>query len=400
MPTPTWSGYTFDGWFTAASGGARVTASTVVTGNVTYYAHWTKNVVPPPEPVDVPELYDEVTGEAPNTAASEYNGLLVDADGVMAGTIQVKIGAPSKKTGIATASASVQIGSGKKKSLKVADKGKVVIESYGPTEIEFKGGDECVVLVGSDGMSGYYGKYEITGSRNLLSSKDKAEAKEAASVIAQWVGSLAVVWDGGSATVAIDKKGKAKVSIVLSSGAKGSVTSQLLIGEEWLCVPVIEPKKTRVAFTLWLPDDGDEPLVDGLGDDVLVGRTGALDSGSSFSLDIDDPLWDKVSPDVLTEYLPDGVSVTQKGSKWTLPKAGKISVKKGVLDDSKAGENPSGLKLSLKKDGSFTGSFKVYYIEKGKLKNKTANVTGLVLNGAGFGTATIKGIGSIAITID
>ena len=41
LPEATWSGYAFAGWFTAADGGNRVTEETVVTGDVTYYAHWT-----------------------------------------------------------------------------------------------------------------------------------------------------------------------------------------------------------------------------------------------------------------------------------------------------------------------------------------------------------------------
>ncbi len=32
--------YKFEGWYTAPSGGTKVTSSTKVTGNVTYYAHW------------------------------------------------------------------------------------------------------------------------------------------------------------------------------------------------------------------------------------------------------------------------------------------------------------------------------------------------------------------------
>ena len=44
MPTPSRPGYTFDGWYTAATGGAKVTASTVVNqGDHTLYAHWTKS---------------------------------------------------------------------------------------------------------------------------------------------------------------------------------------------------------------------------------------------------------------------------------------------------------------------------------------------------------------------
>ena len=42
LPSPTRSGYSFDGWYTAASGGSYVTSSTKVTatGNHTLYAHW------------------------------------------------------------------------------------------------------------------------------------------------------------------------------------------------------------------------------------------------------------------------------------------------------------------------------------------------------------------------
>ena len=40
LPTPTWSGHDFSGWFTAANGGTQVTTSTVFTGNDRIYAHW------------------------------------------------------------------------------------------------------------------------------------------------------------------------------------------------------------------------------------------------------------------------------------------------------------------------------------------------------------------------
>lgn len=43
MPTPILSGYTFDGWFTLASGGSKITTDYVFTSDTTVYAHWTKN---------------------------------------------------------------------------------------------------------------------------------------------------------------------------------------------------------------------------------------------------------------------------------------------------------------------------------------------------------------------
>ncbi|MDD6600238.1 MAG: BspA family leucine-rich repeat surface protein [Galactobacillus timonensis] len=40
LPTPTRGGYTFNGWYTAASGGTQVTSATVCTGSTTIYAGW------------------------------------------------------------------------------------------------------------------------------------------------------------------------------------------------------------------------------------------------------------------------------------------------------------------------------------------------------------------------
>ena len=43
LSTPTRTGYTFAGWWTSASGGTQISASTTVSGDVIYYAHWTIN---------------------------------------------------------------------------------------------------------------------------------------------------------------------------------------------------------------------------------------------------------------------------------------------------------------------------------------------------------------------
>lgn len=47
LPTPARDYYTFNGWFTAASGGTKITTTTVFSGssNVTIYAQWTQNAV-------------------------------------------------------------------------------------------------------------------------------------------------------------------------------------------------------------------------------------------------------------------------------------------------------------------------------------------------------------------
>ena len=42
LPTPTRSGYRFNGWYTAKIGGTAITNNTVFTADTTVYAHWTK----------------------------------------------------------------------------------------------------------------------------------------------------------------------------------------------------------------------------------------------------------------------------------------------------------------------------------------------------------------------
>lgn len=62
LPVPIRNGYIFDGWYTAADGGARILADTTVelTGHQTLYAHWTKGLA---WPVTGGSLYfDEKTG--------------------------------------------------------------------------------------------------------------------------------------------------------------------------------------------------------------------------------------------------------------------------------------------------------------------------------------------------
>ena len=106
--------------------------------------------------------------------------------------------------------------------------------------------------------------------------------------------------------------------------------------------------------------------------------------------------------------LPDGENITVSGTKWVVAdgaKAAKVAYKKSVLSitEGKKGDgivNPSQLKLTYKaKDGSFKGSFYVYTLENGKFKKQKATVTGVLIDGVGYGTAMIKKFGSWNITI-
>ena len=153
---------------------------------------------------------------------------------------------------------------------------------------------------------------------------------------------------------------------------------------------------------LWLPADATErvpPVVVGLAD-AVVGKPGTLKAGAEFRMD------EVLGDAKYAKYLPDGLAVTQNGTKWVVAggaKAGKVQLAKdgsGSVDETKTGDNPSALKLTYTaKTGAIKGSFKAYSDVNGKPKGVTVNVTGVLVDGVGYGTATIKKVVSAPVMI-
>ncbi len=54
LPTPTYTGYEFVGWFTDPTSGTQITTSTVVNASTTYYAHWEEEEDPFPYVFHIP----------------------------------------------------------------------------------------------------------------------------------------------------------------------------------------------------------------------------------------------------------------------------------------------------------------------------------------------------------
>ena len=360
----------------------------------------TPTPAPTPEPVTgAPVLWTDTPADAAiAAAAATYDGYLYSkTTGALAGTIQVKVGKPGTD-GMAAVKATVTGLDGKKKSLKAADKGKASIASDGPTTVALAGGDVCTVTLGAHGLSGHYGAYEIDGGLSVFASKDAADKTTAAAVLGKWQGVVNVAWKGAQGwnglSVSIANKGKAKVSGTLADGTKASASSQLLVGEDWCCVPTVESKKAKMAFALWLRRDGSEAKVTGLAG-AVVGKPGTLKAGAAFRMAA------TLGDAKYAAYLPDGVAVAG-GTKWTLPKAGKVQLAKdGTVDAAKLLENPSALKLTYKaKDGTFKGSFKAYADANGKPKATTVNVAGVLIDGVGYGAATVKKQGGVAVTVE
>jgi uncharacterized repeat protein (TIGR02543 family) len=107
LPTATRSSHTLSGWYTAASGGTQITASTVIGGNVTYYAQWTQDSTgggssgggpsttptPAPTPTKPPDVplgdyvpFDNPFSDINDGAWYYYDAIFAYTHGLMVGT--------------------------------------------------------------------------------------------------------------------------------------------------------------------------------------------------------------------------------------------------------------------------------------------------------------------------
>lgn len=395
------SGYEFEGWFDQETGQLLGTAARfnyVTTGaNRTIFARFVQKKV---VVKSVLMLWEAAPRGVVSAVASTYDGYLCDANRNVKGTILVKVGKTNTKTGLAAVKATMIGLDGKKTTLKAENKGMAAISAEGPTTVSLAGGEACVVTLGASEMSGTYGSYFIDGSRNVFASRDATDKAVAFAALSKWQGVVNMAWQGengwNSLSVNIAARGKARVNGALADGTKVSATGQLVVGEKWCCVPVLA-NKMGLPFTVWLPlnvQDSRSPSVVGIAN-AIVDKPGTLKSAGTFKLGA-------VMGDAKYEaYLPNGMQVGG-GAKWTLPKAGRVQLTKdGAVDKSKLGENPSALKLTYKaKDGTFRGSFKSYADVNGKLKATTVNVSGVLVGGVGFGVATVRGGGGVAVMIE
>ena len=408
--------YEFLGWSLAADSddiaffdGENVLNLTSLAGdNITFYAVWQRTSLWAPVVGNDP-LGGELDGDETMTgdAAEVYDGFVQTPAGKVVGTITVKVAKakPDKKTQKLSAKVTVtiQLLGEKKQTIK----GTVDVGT-GAFAGKDGQGRELSLLLGANSLSGTYGPYVIDGAQNKFKTKKAAAKALGDAALAQKKGTWSVAWKEAAGwngmSLTVGAKGKVKIAGVLANGTKVSATSQLLVGEDSVCViPVVITKKASLAFNVWLTADGVEVM--GMEGDVVAGRVNALKSGAVFNLDAAAfaAYWQKEA----LPYLPDGVSVAQSGAKWTVAsgaKGGKVVLKKGTteVDEGKLGANPSGLKITYTaKTGTFKGSFKAYVLEGGKPKATTVNVTGVLVDGVGYGTVSIKKVaGGVPVTVE
>ena len=200
------------------------------------------------------------------------------------------------------------------------------------------------------------------------------------------------------------KKGTAKVSATYTpiSGKKKTYKAQL--------VDVTSGAVTVAWDDLAVTIDGDTFS----GSDSLAGGigVGSADVGGDWTrtdATVQVELTDGALPEgTFEDLLPDGEPVVPKAGKWAFAKATAVkwakpkngtdlpeiydeTTGKGlIIDDSKGKTNLSAMKLTYTpKTGIFKGSFKVYALQNGRLRKFTAKANGVVVEGTGYGIATI-----------
>lgn len=97
--------------------------------------------------------------------------------------------------------------------------------------------------------------------------------------------------------------------------------------------------------------------------------------------------------DETIELLPTDEPVTLKNGRWAFNKAARVKMSNGsvIVDTTNGRTNLSAMKLTYTpKTGVFKGSFRIYTVKNARIKRYTVKVTGVVVDGFGFGTATLN----------
>ena len=398
--------YKFTGWATSPNGTVVYSdgQSITVTANATLYAAWAR---------DIRTLWPKSGGSSASASFAQalaFTSYLLSSDvGEVVGTMTVK--AQKERDGVAKATVTIQAAGGKKQTIKGT-----ISAADGTGQGALAG-----LTFTASGVTGTLNGYSVDGAIDASKSKDavtvavldafKGKSYVMALEPEKATGENAAMANGvAGLSVVFSMKGKAKVTGTMPDGTKVSVSSQLIVGSEWCCLPVVYSKAgSSLAFLLWFDRAGNFDSVSGMttwkgkglevkwSDEVAVSKVGNLSGTSYFHL-ADTPA-EIGGAEVISELLPVDVAITPAGAKWNIAKAKVVKLdRSGNLS---YGANPSGLKLTYTaKTGLFKGSLSLYTMNKGRLKKNSVTISGIVVNGIGYGTATMRNVGCWPIVIN
>lgn len=337
-----------------------------------------------------------------------YNGYAKDGNGKIEGTFVLKVQKQNKEVSGATLTfASLATGKKTKRT----------------GSIHLPRGEGRGALAGlSFGANAVGGQVEGVGE--LDGCADAAKAKDAAALAVlntfngrKYIAALAPedkgVSQGGYSTLRISflKKGKARIDGVLADGTRINTSGQMTVGDLYCCVPVVSARKNKFGGVAWF--DKDTRALAGLSALTswrravkpaftipwavsALGAAGSIPGGRR-TVTLDEGKLRALVPGAIGQT-PQTVELTVKGNRWITEKAAKVTYKGGALRI--AGANVAGLKLRYSaKTGAFRGAFTVYAVKGGRLAKNRFAVSGFVTGGTGYGTAVLRGKGSVPLVI-
>lgn len=264
--------------------------------------------------------------------------------------------------------------------------------------------------------------YFIMGARDVFESGKEEDRVRREAWIEQWKGNVLLAWKSdpyvnkdeeeklprfagwNSYSLVMGASGRVQVSGTRVDGKKMEVCANVICLKDGTCVVPVVINKADVAHSFLLVVSGaGELAVKGL-KNVRVGWGERLEASAiQFELEEGYPLWNQLGDGFsYTEYLPTQVEVRiDTAGKWVLPKAGKVGLNQyGQVSHRKLGDNPAALSLDYNAaEGTFKGTFNAYVNKRGWPKPFLVQVNGVMLGKTGYGTASVKGVGSVPVVL-
>ena len=459
---PSMRGYTFEGWYTAKFGGYNRSDGFTVTGTMTLYPHWTENAQSnDPFPLDdpggtTPGGGEEEVADYDFSAAHTYAGYLADGDAVV-GTAAITIakGRYVRSAGetVATVRATLQVLGVGKLTLRGT------MSEDGTATLSGKG-YELEIAADSAGVTGSFEGYELSAWENLFSAKTFGARQPALAQLDDHGGSYTAAilpegaaFDGYAALgLSIGARGKTKVTGMMPDGTKINATAQMIVSDDVVCLPVVVPmyagKKGGFGFLVNFYDLDDEEDADDETEDDATDEAGSASSATNDveTVEVSGPYeFTGMSPwyskdgaevgslsfaaaakaralsegahafqadisafeidgeDIEDALTPDGTEFEVASGRWRFQRADTVRFTSDEgYETVRDNGNPAALKLTYNaRYGTFKGTFKVFCVtEAGRAKRRTATVNGVVVDGVGYGSAVIKKVGAIPVSIE
>ena len=376
------TGYEFLGWMNTADG----QMITVIhnADNYVLAAQWRQLPFDIDEP-DPENPADAFTGKK----AATYYGNVIDANGILVGTVTLKTSKISNK-GQATVSADVTMINKKKytvKSGKFTADGKSVVEN-----VNLTGKNAAPLNIALLGGYNIAGTIPLDGGELTIKAAVAADDQMIGKAMGNWSVAVKQTGKDGYANfrVSVSNKGKVAIKGNLADGTAISQTAYVVAGTDNACVPFV-CAKDNLSFEMWFSGSDHEIFVvnaKGMEGDAVAAYYGTGDAAGlaegAYAAEFN-PEFTVVFKNVEYGFYDANAYVATVNNKGKM-KADKVALMPGAKAKTYWSASYT------EKTGVFTGKATIFGVNaKQKEVTKSLTLKGTVIDGVVYGTAFIKG---------